>query len=188
MPFEFKELEIPGIILIKSNPFFDERGFFVENYKKSEFGKNGIPYEFIQDNHSSSIKGVLRGLHYQKNPFPQGKLVKCVYGEIFDVAVDIRKNSPTFGKWIGVFLSDKNNYMLWIPPGFAHGFLSLSNHAEVIYKVSHNEYSPEYDAGIRWNDSTIGIRWPLDLVEKTIISKKDSNLPLLTELSKKDLL
>jgi dTDP-4-dehydrorhamnose 3,5-epimerase len=188
MPFEFEPLAIPEVILIKPKVFADERGFFLETYKKSDFERAGIPYEFIQDNHSASKKGVLRGLHYQKKPAVQGKLVRCVRGVIFDVAVDIRVGSPTFGKWVGVYLSEENKHMLWIPPGFAHGFLVVSDYAEVIYKVSHSEYSPAHDAGIIWNDPTIGIEWPLHLVDEIILSRKDENLPRLKELSEEDLL
>jgi len=188
MPFEFEPLAIPEVILIKPKVFSDERGFFLETYKKSEFKRAGIPYEFIQDNHSASNKGVLRGLHYQKKPAVQGKLVRCIRRVIFDVAVDIRVGSTTFGKWVGVYLSEENKHMLWIPPGFAHGFLVVSDYAEVIYNVSHSEYSPAHDAGIRWNDPEIGIEWPLYLVDKVILSNKDENLPTLKELSEEDLL
>jgi len=188
MPFEFEKLEIPDVILVKPKIFRDNRGFFLETYKKSDFERNGINVEFIQYNHSGSVKGVLRGLHYQKHPKAQGKLVRCVKGAIFDVAVDIRKNSPTFRKWVGVYLSEENNYMLWIPEGFAHGFLVLSDFAEVMYKVSGAEYSPEHDAGIRWDDPDIGINWPLDKVEQIILSEKDKNLPYMKELTEEDLL
>lgn len=159
--------------------FKDNRGFFMETYKKSNFEKVGINTDFVQDNHSKSIKGVLRGLHYQNEPFAQGKLVRCIRGKIFDVAVDIRKGSPTFGKWIGYELSEENKLMLWIPKGFAHGFLTLSEEAEVIYKVSGEEYSPQYDAGIIWNDPDIGIKWPLDNIDEVLLSDKDKNLPNL---------
>ena len=188
MPFEFEPLAIPEVILIKPKVFSDERGFFLETYKKSEFEREGIPYEFLQNNHSASKKGVLRGLHYQKKPAVQGKLVRCISGVIFDVAVDIRVGSPTFGKWVGVYLSEENKHMLWIPPGFAHGFLVVSDYAEVIYNVSHSEYSSAHDAGIIWNDPTIGIEWPLHLVDEIILSRKDENLPTLKELSEEDLL
>ncbi len=180
MPFEFIETEIKGVILIKPRVFGDSRGFFMETYKKSDFEKAGIDTDFVQDNHSKSTKGVLRGLHFQKEPFAQGKLVRCIRGKIFDVAVDIRKGSPTFGKWVGFELSDDNKLMLWIPKGFAHGFLTLSDEAEVIYKVSGGEYAPDYDAGIRWNDPDIGIKWPLD--GEPILSEKDKKAPLLREV------
>ena len=182
MPFEFIKTEIPDVILIKPKVFQDERGFFLETYKKSDFEKAGIKAQFVQYNHSKSVKGVLRGLHFQKKPFAQGKLVRCIRGKIFDVAVDIRKGSPTFGKWVGYELSEENRYILWIPEGFAHGFLTLSDEAEVIYKVSGGEYSPEHDAGIIWNDPDIDIKWPLDHVDEIILSEKDKKLPFLKEI------
>ena len=182
MPFEFIKTEIPDVILIKPKVFQDERGFFLETYKKSDFEKAGIKAEFVQDNHSKSVKGVLRGLHFQKKPFAQGKLVRCIKGRIFDVAVDIRKGSPTFGEWVGYELSEENKHILWIPEGFAHGFLTLSDEAEVIYKVSGGEYSPEHDAGIIWNDPDIDIKWPLDQVDEIILSEKDKKLPFLREI------
>lgn len=182
MPFEFIKTEIPEVILIKPKVFQDERGFFLETYKKSDFEKAGINAEFVQDNHSKSVKGVLRGLHFQKKPFAQGKLVRCVRGKIFDVAVDIRKGSPTFGKWVGYELSEENKYILWIPEGFAHGFLTLSEEAEVIYKVSGGEYSPQHDAGIIWNDPDINIKWPVNQVKEIILSEKDKKLPFLKDI------
>jgi len=188
MPFEFEPLAIPEVILIKPKVFSDERGFFLETYTKSSFERAGIYYEFIQDNHSAFKKCVLRGLHYQKKPAVQWKLVRCIRGVIFDVAVDIRVGSPTFGNWVGVYLSEENKHMLWIPPGFAHGFLVVSDYAEAIYKVSHSEYSPAHDAGIIWNGPTIGIEWTLHLVDGIILSKKDEDLSRLKELSEEDLL
>ncbi len=179
MPFEFFKTDIPDVVLIKPKVFGDDRGFFMETFKKSDFEKAGINVNFVQDNHSRSVKGVLRGLHYQKKPYAQGKLVRCVKGRIFDVAVDIRKGSPTFGKWVAQELSEENKLMLWIPEGFAHGFLTLSDEAEVIYKVSGSEYAPDYDTGILWNDPQIGIKWPD--VGKIILSEKDSRLPLLKD-------
>ena len=179
MPFEFIKTEIKDVILIKLKVFGDSRGFFMETYKKSDFERAGIDTDFVQDNHSKSTKGVLRGLHFQKEPFAQGKLVRCIRGKIFDVAVDIRRDSSTFGKWVGFELSEDNKLMLWIPKGFAHGFLTLSEEAEVIYKVSGGEYAPDYEAGIRWNDPDIGIKWPLD--GEPILSEKDKKAPLLRE-------
>ena len=179
MPFEFIKTEIPEVIIVKPKVFGDERGFFMETYKKSDFKKAGIDTDFVQDNHSKSVKGVLRGLHYQLEPKAQGKLVRCIRGKIFDVAVDIRKGSPTFGKWIGLELSEENKLMLWIPEGFAHGFLTLSEEAEIVYKVSGAEYSPEHDRGIRWNDPDIGIKWPLE--GEPILSEKDRIAPLLKD-------
>ena len=175
MGFTFEKLEISEVILVTSKSFTDERGFFLENFKDSEFTINGINTKFVQDNFSHSIKGVLRGLHYQKNTKAQAKLVTALTGEIFDVAVDIRKNSPTFGKWVGEILSDKNHKSLYIPEGFAHGFCVLSEEADVFYKVN-NEYSPENERGILWNDSQINIMWPINT---PILHEKDSTLPLL---------
>ena len=173
MPFSFKRLSIPDIILVEPQSFPDERGFFLESYKESEFVSNGIKTIFVQDNLSHSVKGVLRGLHYQKNPKAQAKLVIALRGEIFDVAVDIRKNSSTYGKWVGEILSESNHNSLYIPEGFAHGFCILSEEADVLYKVS-QEYSPEDEKGIIWNDTEINITWPID---KPIIQEKDSKLP-----------
>ena len=177
MPFEFIKTEIPEVVIVKPKVFGDERGFFMETYKKSDFERAGIDTDFVQDNHSKSIKGVLRGLHFQVQPKAQGKLVRCIRGKIFDVAVDIRKGSPTFGKWVGVELSEENKLMLWIPKGFAHGFLTLSEEAEIIYKVSGSEYSPVHDRSIRWNDPDIGISWPLE--GEPILSEKDRTAPFL---------
>ena len=177
MSFTFTHLAIPDVILIEPRVFPDERGFFMESYKYSEFSAFGIKERFVQDNHSHSTKGVLRGLHYQKAPKAQGKLVRVVVGEIFDVGVDIRKGSPTYGKWVGEVLSAENKRMLYIPAGFAHGFCVLSKEAEVLYKTT-EEYAPEYDAGIIWNDPKIGIQWP---IEHPILSNKDAALPMLRE-------
>lgn len=179
MPFEFKRLKIKDVILVIPKVFEDERGFFMERYKKSDFVKNGITVEFNQDNHSKSSKGVLRGLHYQAPPKAQAKLVSCIQGEIFDVAVDIRKNSPTFGQWVGEKLSRENKNMLFIPEGFAHGFVVLSETAELLYKAS-NEFSKEHDRGILWNDSQIGINWGIDF--EPILSEKDKKQPKLREI------
>ena len=161
MPFKFKILEIPDVILIDAQSFSDERGFFLEGFKKSSFAKNGIETQFVQDNYSHSTKGVIRGLHYQKTPKAQAKLMMALRGEIFDVAVDIRKGSPTYGKWTSAILSDKNHNLLYAPEGFAHGFCVLSDEADILYKVS-SEYSPEHERGILWNDPDISILWPID--------------------------
>tara|TARA_B110000467_G_scaffold164195_1_gene192455 strand:+ start:382 stop:936 length:555 start_codon:yes stop_codon:yes gene_type:complete len=177
MPFIFEKLELPEIISIKSNSFLDSRGYFLESFRESDFISNGINKRFIQDNFSHSIQGTLRGLHYQQNPKAQAKLVFCMRGEIFDVAVDIRKKSPTFGKWIGKILSENNHELLYIPEGFAHGFCVLSDEADVLYKVN-QEYSPEHDRGILWNDPTINISWP---IKNLILSEKDLVLPLLKD-------
>jgi len=176
MPFEFIRLEIPDVILIKPKVFEDERGFFLEVYKYSDFKQAGINCNFVQDNHSKSKKGTLRGLHYQLEPKAQGKLIRCIKGKIWDVAVDIRKGSPTFGKWVAVELTEENKWMLWIPSGFAHGFVALED-CEIIYKCT-EEYAPELDRGIIWNDPDLAISWP---IENPILSQKDSNLPRLKD-------
>lgn len=177
MSFIFEKTSLSEVILITPKVFEDNRGFFLESYKYSTYAQNGINENFSQDNHSQSSRGVLRGLHYQKNPKAQGKIVKCIKGEIFDVAVDIRKNSPDFGKWIGKILSEDNKKMLYIPAGFAHGFLVLSETAEILYK-STNEYSSENDRGILWNDPEININWNIN---NPIISEKDLKQPLLKD-------
>lgn len=171
MPFEFKRLEIPDVILIKPKVFEDERGFFMETYKRPDFEKAGIKGEFVQDNHSKSKYGVLRGLHFQREPYAQAKIVRCIRGVIYDVAVDLRRNSPTFGKYVGVILSEFNKSQLYIPRGFAHGFVVLSDVAEVVYKVD-NVYTPNYEGGLIWNDPDVGIKWP---IENPILSEKDKN-------------
>lgn len=184
MPFEFKRLGLGDVTLITPKVFGDSRGFFMESYQKSTFVNNGIKDDFNQDNHSKSTKGVLRGLHYQTNPKAQAKLVRCSKGKIFDVAVDIRKNSPSFGKWVGEILSEENKNMLYIPAGFAHGFVVLSDEAELLYKAT-NEYSPENDRGIRWNDHDINIDWGIDF--EPLISEKDSKQPFLKDIKGEDL-
>lgn len=175
MPFAFKQLHIPDVILVEAKAFPDERGFFMESFKESSFRENGIDARFVQDNHSHSVKDVLRGLHYQKDPKAQAKLVMTIRGEIFDVAVDVRKGSQTYGKWVGEILSEQNHRLLYIPEGFAHGFLVLSDEADVLYKVN-SEYSPEHEAGIIWNDPDVGIKWPSD---KPVMISKDLELPQL---------
>ena len=178
MPFTFKKLEIPEVILIEPRVFEDERGFFMESYKYSEFADFGIKDKFVQDGHSKSARNVLRGLHFQTLPKAQAKLVRCIKGEIFDAAVDIRKGSPTFGKWVGEILSEENKKELFIPAGFAHGFCALSAEAEIIYKSS-DEYSPENERAIAWNDPTININWP---IKNPIVSEKDAENGLLEEV------
>ena len=175
MSFTFKKLNIPEVILVESKAFPDDRGFFLESFKESIFTSNGIDTRFVQDNFSHSVKGVLRGLHYQNNPNAQAKLVTTLRGKIFDVAVDIRKNSSTYAKWVGEILSESNHKLLYIPEGFAHGFCVLSEEADVLYKVN-QEYSPEDEKGIIWNDPEIDIAWPID---KPILHDKDSKLPVL---------
>jgi len=177
MVFRFQRLEIPELVVVEAKAFEDHRGFFMENYKKSEFSAFGIPQAFVQDNYSYSLRGVLRGLHYQKHPKAQAKLVMVLRGEMFDVALDIRKGSPTYGQWVGVVLSSKKWQMLYIPVGFAHGFCVLSEDANIIYKVT-EDYAPELDRGIVWDDPEIGIRWP---IEQPILSLKDARLPPLKE-------
>lgn len=184
MPFSFKKMEIEDVILVTPKVFGDSRGFFMESYQKSAFEQNGINDNFSQDNHSKSTKGVLRGLHYQTNPKAQAKLVRCSRGKILDVAVDIRKDSPTFGKWVGEILSEENKNMLYIPAGFAHGFVVLSDEAELLYKAS-NEYSPENDRGVRWNDPDINVEWGIDF--EPLISEKDSKQPFLKDIKEEDL-
>ncbi len=177
MVFTFKRLEIKDLILIEPTLYSDNRGFFYENFKESDFIQYGISGKFVQENFSHSVKNVIRGLHFQKKPKSQAKLVSVVKGKIFDVGVDIRKNSSTYGKWVGEILSEKNHRSLYIPEGFAHGFCVLSDEADVSYKVN-KEFSPENDRGVIWNDSKINVMWP---IEKPIISKKDSQLPTLDE-------
>jgi dTDP-4-dehydrorhamnose 3,5-epimerase len=177
MGFKFIKLGIPQILVIQPDKFEDKRGFFSELYKLSEFKKNGINLSFVQDNFSYSKKGVLRGLHYQTKPKEQGKLVKVIAGSVFDVVVDIRPDSPTFKKWASIELSKDNGKMLWVPPGFAHGFLALQDGTEVIYKVT-TEYSPANEAGIKWNDPDIKVKWP---IPNPVLSDKDSALPMLKD-------
>jgi dTDP-4-dehydrorhamnose 3,5-epimerase len=165
------------VILVEPQLLGDTRGFFMETYQYETFAANGITPQFVQDNHSRSAKGVLRGLHYQKDPYAQGKLLKVVIGEIFDVAVDIRRGSPTFGQWVGEILSAENGRILYVPPGFAHGFCVLSDSADLIYKAT-NVYKPETDRGIIWNDPQIAIAWP---ITEPILSSKDIKLPSLAE-------
>lgn len=177
MPFDFERLEIPDVVLVKPRVFPDDRGFFLEAFKKSAFAENGIDVTFVQDNHSGSTQGVLRGLHYQLPPFAQGKLVRCIRGAIYDVAVDIRRDSPTLGKWVKAVLSAENKHMLYIPPGFAHGFYVTTDVAESVYKVT-SEYSPDHERGIIWNDPAIGLEWPPG---EKILSEKDQHYPLLRD-------
>ena len=178
MPFTFKRLSIPDVILIEPQSFSDDRGFFFEGFKESDFFSNGIDKKFVQDNFSHSVNGVIRGLHFQKAPKAQAKLVTVLKGKIFDVAVDIRKNSPTYGKWVSEILSGDTHNLLYVPEGFAHGFCVISDEADVLYKVS-NEYSQEHERSIIWNDPKLDIQWP---IKKPIISNKDNKLSLLENL------
>jgi len=180
--FTFTETKIKDLYIIEPKVFGDARGFFMESYNETAFHKNGLTMKFVQDNHSKSTRGVLRGLHYQ-DPFPQGKLVRVVAGEVFDVAVDLRKDSPTYGQWEGVYLSAENKTLFYVPEGFAHGFLVLSETAEFVYKCT-NFYHHECDKGIIWNDATLNINWPLDVLAKAggvtcpvNLSEKDAKLP-----------
>lgn len=184
MPFEFERQKIEDIILIKPKVYGDNRGFFMETYKKSKFCANGISVEFNQDNHSKSTIGVIRGLHYQAKPYGQAKIVRCVKGKIYDVAVDIRAKSKTFGQYVKVELSEENKHMLYIPVGFAHGVAALSDDVEIIYKAS-GEYVAQADRGIIWNDSDINIDWGIDF--EPILSDKDKAQPRLCEINKEEL-
>lgn len=184
MPFEFERQKIEEVILVKPKVFGDNRGFFMESYKKSDFFENGINVEFNQDNHSKSTKGVLRGLHYQAKPYAQAKLVRCSKGRIYDVAVDIRPNSKTFGKYVKVELSEDNKQMLFIPEGFAHGFVALTDEVELLYKAS-GEYAPQADRGVLWCDKDININWEIDF--EPILSDKDKVQPNLCEINKEEL-
>ena len=163
------ETSLPGVLILEPKVFGDDRGFFFESYNKKTLEKAGITAEFVQDNHSRSVRNVLRGLHYQIKQ-PQGKLVRVIQGEVFDVAVDIRRSSPHFGKWVGFNLSAEDKRVTWIPPGFAHGFLVLSDTAEFLYKTT-DYWAPEHERCLRWNDPDIDIRWPLD--GQPILSTKD---------------
>ena len=175
--FTFKETKIKGVYIIEPEVFGDNRGYFMETYRKEEFDNAGLKYNFVQDNQSKSKKGVLRGLHYQRK-YPQAKLVRVISGEVFDVAIDLRKNSPTYGQWVGEILSCENKKMLMVPRGFAHGFMVLSETAEFIYKCD-EVYHPEDEGGIMWNDPEVGIKWPSDI--EPLLSEKDQKHPSLKE-------
>lgn len=163
---------IPEVLIIEPRVFGDPRGFFLESWNRKTFAAAGLDCDFVQDNHSRSARGTLRGLHYQLIQ-PQGKLVRVVQGEVFDVAVDLRQGSPSFGRWVGVRLSDANLRMLWVPPGFAHGFLVLSETADFLYKCT-DYYAPDHERCIRWDDPELGIDWPLEGIEAPLLSAKDS--------------
>lgn len=172
MPCSFHQLELPGVFLVKPKVFSDPRGFFLEIFKKSDFLQAGVSAEFVQENHSASAHGVLRGLHYQRAPRPQAKLVRVIEGEIFDVAVDMREGSPTCGEWVSASLSAENKHMLYIPPWCAHGFCVLSERAQVVYLTT-GEYSAPDEGGVLWNDPSIGIDWPLS---DPVLSERDQKL------------
>ena len=177
---KISSMKIPEVLLIEPDVFGDNRGFFMESWHKKKFAEAGLDVDFVQDNHSRSSRGVLRGLHYQLEQ-PQGKLVRAVTGAVFDVAVDIRQGSPTFGQWVGVELSEENQHQLYVPPGFAHGFCVLSDTADFLYKCT-EFYAPESEHGILWNDADIGIDWP---GRDFMISTKDANNELLSEMDDK---
>ncbi|QIB27589.1 dTDP-4-dehydrorhamnose 3,5-epimerase [Caloranaerobacter azorensis] len=177
--FKFIETGIKGLYIIEPTVFGDNRGYFMETYNFKDFKEAGLDMTFVQDNQSKSKKGVLRGLHFQYK-HPQGKLVRVTKGEVFDVAVDLRKNSKTYGKWYGIVLSEENKKQFYIPEGFAHGFLVLSEEAEFVYKCT-DYYHPEDEGGIIWNDPDINIDWPLDRVEEIILSEKDKKWKILKE-------
>ena len=185
MPFEFEKTSIKDVILVKPKVFGDNRGFFMETYKKSDFINNGIDVEFNQDNQSKSTAHVLRGLHYQASPYSQAKLVRCTKGKIYDIAVDLRQNSPTYKKYVKIELSEENKNMLFIPAGFAHGFVVLSDEAELIYKAS-GEYNKDADRGLLWCDKEINVDWGIDF--EPILSEKDKVQPTLAEINKGELL
>jgi dTDP-4-dehydrorhamnose 3,5-epimerase len=176
----FNKTKIDGVYIIEPKVFGDNRGYFMETYNKEDFVEAGLNMTFVQDNESKSSKGVLRGLHFQRK-HSQGKLVRVTSGEVFDVAVDLRTGSPTYGHWEGVILSEENKKQFYIPEGFAHGFLVLSDEAVFNYKCT-DLYSPEYDGGVMWNDPDINIKWPIDGIENILLSEKDKNHPSLKEL------
>lgn len=177
--FNFIETPIQDLVIIEPKVYGDHRGYFMETYNEHEFKEGGLSMTFVQDNQSKSKKGVLRGLHFQ-TMLPQGKLVRVLYGEVFDVAVDLRKKSPTYKQWYGVMLSGENKKQFYIPEGFAHGFLVLSDEAEFVYKCT-NLYHPEFDGGIMWNDPEIGVEWPLQGVTELLLSEKDKSLKSLRD-------
>ncbi len=180
--FNFIKTSIEGVIIVEPTVFGDDRGYFLETYQYNDYCEGGIDVTFVQDNQSKSKKGVLRGLHFQKQ-FPQSKLVRVIKGEVFDVAVDLRPNSPTYGKYEGVILSEENKRQFFIPKGFAHGFVVLSNEAEFVYKVD-DFYHPNDEGGLMWNDPDVGIKWPFDENFEVILSDKDKVNSKLKDLKK----
>jgi len=175
----FERTDIPDLLIFQPAVFGDERGFFLETFRADVFARLGIAATFVQDNHSGSRQGILRGLHYQIRQ-GQGKLVRAIAGKIFDVAVDLRRNSSTFGRWVGVVLSAENKQQVWIPMGFAHGFYVLSEWAELVYKTT-DYYAPEWERTLQWNDPAVGIEWPLLNGQAPVLSEKDSHGKLLSE-------
>jgi dTDP-4-dehydrorhamnose 3,5-epimerase len=176
---QFEPTSIPDVLLITPQVFGDDRGFFFETYQAQRFGAAGLPFIYVQDNQSGSQRGTLRGLHYQIRQ-PQGKIVRVIAGKIYDVAIDLRRWSPTFGQWVGIQLSAKNKTLLWVPPGFGHGFYVLSDWAEVVYKAT-DYYAPEWERTLLWNDPTLNISWPIPVGEQPILSSKDKQGKLLSE-------
>ena len=189
---DFNKRKIDGLILLSTNRYTDHRGFFQESWNELEWQRIlkdcGQPYsQFVQDNHSCSTKGVLRGMHYQTNPYSQGKLIRCIKGEIFDVAIDIRRKSPSFRSWVGIYLSGKNNMQLWLPSGFAHGFLTLSDEADVMYKVT-DFWNKDCERSVNFKDPSLDIQWPIKNIDISIqLSQKDMNAPFLSDLETGDL-
>ena len=179
MKFEFIPQKIKDVILVCPQVYNDNRGFFFEGYNSQEFKKNGIDIDFLQDNYSKSCAKVLRGLHYQKPPYAQAKLIRCIKGKIIDIAVDLRPDSPTFKEYIKIELSEENNYQLFVPAGFAHGYVVISEEAYICYKVD-NKYKPTSEAGIFWADKTLNIDWGIDFIP--ILSEKDKKLPMFEEV------
>jgi dTDP-4-dehydrorhamnose 3,5-epimerase len=169
---EFAPTEIPDVVLIRPKVFGDARGFFFESWEEKKFAAAGLDMKFVQDNHSRSTRNILRGLHYQVQQ-PQGKLVRVVTGTVFDVAVDIRRSSPTFGRWVGVTLSEENHHMLWVPAGFAHGFVVLSESADFLYRCT-DFWAPAHERAIQWNDPDLNIAWPLPKGVEPVLSGKDA--------------
>ena len=180
--FNFIKTDIEGVFIIEPTTFGDERGYFMETYQYNDFAAAGIDVKFVQDNQSMSKKGVLRGLHFQKQ-FPQSKLVRVIRGEVYDVAVDLREGSPTYGKYVGVLLSAENKRQFFIPKNFAHGFLVLSDEAEFVYKVD-DFYHPNDEGGLMWNDPTVGVNWPIEDGMEIILSEKDKINPTLDNIEK----
>jgi dTDP-4-dehydrorhamnose 3,5-epimerase len=178
---KFTSGRLPGVFIIEPEVLGDARGFFMESYRRDEFKRHNIDVEFVQDNHSRSSKGTLRGLHYQTVPRAQAKLIRVMRGEIYDVVVDLRVGSSSYGKWDSVVLSADNRKMLYIPTGMAHGFLALQEGTEIVYKVS-DYYSPQHERGVLWNDPDIGIEWPTLASAPLVLSEKDKNFPLLKEI------
>ena len=176
---EFVPTRLPEVVLIKPRVFGDERGFFLETWQEQRFAAGGIDAHFVQDNHSHSRRNALRGLHFQILQ-PQGKLVRVSSGAVFDVVVDMRRSSTRFGHWFGVELNSKNQYMLWVPPGFAHGYFTLSDSADVLYKCT-DYYAPQHERAVRWSDPRLGVEWPLPLDKEPILSPKDAVAPLLAD-------